>query len=251
LNYIKDIKKQETPQYIITEKCIKVDEKENIFILTTDNNLFKYNQQGIFIYKKNYNTWFSAYSLENNFYPIDDKVIYYDKKKNIRVIDEKGNTLDEKLSLETLAAINATQTSKSMPTIQETETKKYMDQNKIYYSAGNLQLGDFEAFKKYFEFKKQSGLTNNTRSQSSPTNWKLYKVSDFIGYDKDNNSYWMGKYENVNVILVITSDGDILDIFKNTISSSNLGLTLAPSGDIYFMSLGNGGVTFYKITRRW
>jgi hypothetical protein len=251
INFLNEVKLQDTGMYNITEEFIKVDENENVFILTTDNNLYKYDKQGVLVYKKNYNTWFGAYDQSENFFPIDNKVFYYDKKKNIRAIDEQGNTLDEAKSLEAFNSIQSSKISKSQPTIQETTIKKYMDEKKLIYKDGKPFISDFDVVKKFYDFKQKSGFVNSTRGTSTPTDWKAYKINNFIGYDKDNNSYWTGEYDKIKVIIIISPDGNLCDFFRNRISYSGIGIGLAPSGDLYYMSLGDGGVSFYKITRRW
>jgi hypothetical protein len=126
-----------------------------------------------------------------------------------------------------------------------------MNEKKLLYLNGNLYINDFDAFKKYYDFIRQNGLGSNNRGISTPTNWKQFIMYKCIGYDRDKNSYWAGAYEKTEMIFIISPEGFILDSFKNRIGSFGAGIILAPSGDIYFMSLGNGGVSFYKITRRW
>ena len=50
------------------------------------------------------------------------------------------------------------------------------------------------------------------------------------------------------IILIFSVNGNLIDVFYNNLSHS---IQVAPNGDLYGMVLGNGGVTFYKITRRW
>jgi hypothetical protein len=97
---------------------------------------------------------------------------------------------------------------------------------------------------KYFE------LYNKDKKRNKLIDFDIeYAISNFIGFDEEDNVYWLGRH-NGYIIIIFSAQGTVLDVFKYN-NRKFFNPKVAPSGDIYFWNIDNEAVSFYKINRRW
>jgi hypothetical protein len=238
---------------------IKIGDDKNITALGMNKDIIKFSKNGDIIFK------IDSYKLPDqvtnyyNFFPFASYILFYDKntENSAFLIDDSGKIFDKNKSTEEIKRINQTNESTLVTKkgdvskqLSNEITKKYG----VVESRGRILSTNIEVHRDYF--KKMKELQKVEKSiplteDNIPDNLSTFKNIIFIGFDKDNNSYWKAKTkDNAKIIIVCSPIGAIVDYFSNPLEWSLE--TVAPSGDVYFLGKAEEqGRTFYKITRRW
>jgi hypothetical protein len=244
---------------------IKISENNDIYLMSQNCKMVKMDSEGNDSYKM-YATKISRQVFSNiNFFPVDNNLFFYDPENKLRLIDEQGKILDSKQAKAVLQQNIITKGNGNFKNVTGgTEINKYIDENDLLCINDKVFHPDFSVFEKYNQFKRT--VTVNKKAETVKeqsfdlSSLKLFGYL-FIGYDKDNNSYWSARrsvaspdtsqndYENI--IIVYDNAGNIIDIHKNKLSHDHVSVSSA--GDLYFMLSGIRikGVAFYKIARKW
>jgi hypothetical protein len=258
-NYLGEIK---TRNSILADR-IKISNNSDIYFMCRGSEMVKMDSAGNDSYKMYATQISSQVFINDNFFPIDNYLFFYDSTNKLRLIDKKGKIED---SDQTKTILQQVLTSRSRKNFENTTNganiNNYIEEKGLLCIDNKVLHPDFSIYEKYNQFKKAlaMGKSTETAIEIDLSSLQLHSYL-FIGYDKDNNSYWSSlktiklpdtnKKEYENIIIVFNNFGNIININKNTISHNNVSVSSA--GDLYFMIEGVrvGGVAFYKITRRW
>ena len=83
--------------YVFGSRVIKVDDNQNIIALDGENNLIKINQEGELILLLDNIILPMQVTGLYNFFPFEDKIIYYNNQNNLTFINSSGEKIDQKL----------------------------------------------------------------------------------------------------------------------------------------------------------
>ena len=259
--YLGEIKNRDS-KYV---NRFKVSNNNEIYFIFSDFEILKLNFQGNNIYSVYGNQISNILFTNDNFFPVDNYLFFYDPENKLRLIDEQGKILDSKQTKAVLQQNIITKGNGNFKNVTGgTEINKYIDENDLLCINDKVFHPDFSVFENYNQFKRTVTVNKSTETDKEQSfdmsSLKLFGHL-FIGYDKDNNSYWsalrsvalpdsiQNDYENI--IIVYDNAGNIIDIHKNKLSHDHVSVSSA--GDLYFMLSGIRikGVAFYKIARRW
>ena len=241
MNYIKEIKHNEKKRYFSFANNLKIDNIENLYLTSNNGLLTKFDNKG--------NKFFRIFDINKENYIINNFIFYYDGNKKIHAIDETGNILDNTTAKEKLKKEKIKKNENN--STNDIQIEIFVEENELILLDGKLLINDFSVHQKYYKIRKnQSVKKNNSEEEINLANFRVYKI---FGYDNNINCYWGAYYgegiKQREVVLVFNKNGLLINIFYNTING--LDLQVAPNGDLYGMVLGDGGVSFYKITRKW
>jgi len=258
LNFLGEIKNRS----VMYADSIKISDNEDIYLLCNDLELLKINAQNEVVYSVYGIKISSRVFRNNNYFPVDNYVFFYNSKNELFLINDKGEIVEKTATKQVLSQI-LTQNN----ALKETEnslysySKKFAEDNNLLIIDNKLYNPSITEHENYFKFKKQviNNKSDEINSENTLTSLNLVAYL-FIGYDQDNNSYWRGfqksevkeeQNKNEDVIIILDDFGNVLDYFSFDRNISNV--CISSAGDFYFMITGVkvNGVAFYKIPHRW
>jgi hypothetical protein len=247
--------------YVAHAYKIIVDDDKNIiaFVYEPSAGLIKIDKNGKELFKVGKKDLSDEVLGPHEYFTYKDYVFFYDNKtqEKITFIDNKGNFLKGTLASGKLKEINSSATMKSTSS-GNTYLDNFADDKKIVQNGNRLISGNFDQYREFYKMKKEkstktgnvAGQKTNSEKYSDILNSLIDKM--LIGFDKDSNSYWSCWTNTKGIIVVMNSEGGVLDAFGLSLRQSLL--SVAPSGDIYLLNVigePNNTIGFYKITRRW
>jgi hypothetical protein len=285
LNYVKSIKEEGKRTFIDKSQTLMIDEHGSMYYSFPDSGLFKLDKGGKRIYYIDAHDLPKNVIYKNALFLIDDEAYYYGDDDKIRLIAKDGALEDTESAfarLEEHSINNKMKTTSIDPQIELTSEKKkiFTDirKEKHYILTDDCAyISDAKRAREYFKqirtvrdyvYKSESNKPDNTQYDELPTN------TSFISYDDDHNGYWMGEVMDGKgafeyYILVYSKYGEFLDAFyygaQKYVKQNNQTfierdarypttgaiITIAPSGDVYFLMGNEKEYTFYKVTRSW
>ena len=229
---------------------ILVDENENLICITSTKGLIKISSNGERLYMTDENILPShTRSMKNYFFLNNDKILFYDNKKNIKSISEDGKEESNEVTFAylkklELQEINSEFSSGIGPETELTEFQQGVIQS-VKAEKKNILIGDklyqssFYKNREYFEKLQQKELKvvegQQPLSEETKTSLKSRGITPesdkvvldldkydfyFIEYDKDHNSYWKAEQKKAekavkkHLIVIFSRYGELLDAFQ-------------------------------------
>jgi len=255
-NFIKELTGYFTKlkKNIYFAEAMEIDKNENLILVKRENGLIKINQEGEEVFFIEKNKLPESVFYKDNFYPIDDNILFYDKNNKIKSINKEGKIIDE---IKTKEIIDKTKNKKNIEDETMKEIANYAEENNFLCFDEKILLSDFNKFKKIKDKIKQNEDKSNLIKKELEIDWANLDSTRHIGFDEDKNNYWISSLRNEQlkwIIIVFSKKGELLDCFYSLTGFASV----APSGDVYIMDSVNilrdpnyKGVTFYKISRQW
>lgn len=239
----------------ITHKMLITEKKEIIIYIV---------YQGLFLIKTEQNkidrifdTWFRFDDLGiNNYFYMDNYIIYYDINKNIKFATKEGKlfTVEESLNLLETINIIKSETNKNIDPFLK-DKKNFFKNKKIAIIGDKILSTSYNVHNKYYTAIKEEAenINRNVKSEVILPD-KIYNRI-FINYDENNNSYWYFDLpEEKRIIVVLDKYGNILDAF---LTLNNAIYDIAFNGDVYILETdiaeveANKGYKLYKVENNW
>ena len=225
----------------------KIDKNNNIIAKITGEGIRKINNSGNLVFKVN--NLPRAVTSVNNFFIHNDKILFYDDKKNIKSISVEGII---ETSQETQTYLNGLDLQKEnsgyrsgigpeteLTEVQQGVIQTFKSEKKGIIIGDKLYQASFYKNREYFEklqqkelkiVEGQQSLTEETQKNLlsrgiTPESDKVMLDIDkydlyFIDYDKNHNSYWKAKQKKAvkavkkHLIVIFSRYGELLDAFQ-------------------------------------
>lgn len=248
-NYSEQIKIKDDEEYDISDSYkILVDEYENI--IRTYSDILKTDKKGNILFQLNPSEINSDY---NSYFVYEDYLIYYDKKYIYHFINNDGNILDKEKENKILDAMKTKYkgTLRDDPGLQD-KLDEYIYDNNLILMGDRLLSKSKSKYKKYFNFIREN-IKDRVIKDKITVNLNIILLYNLLGFDKYDNSYWMGAKSSTEadefIIVVFSKYGEVLDCFY---IDYDFGYPdVSPDGDLYNYSCSENGHTVYKIKNVW
>ncbi|MBN2536639.1 MAG: hypothetical protein JXB88_27400, partial [Spirochaetales bacterium] len=187
-------------------------------------------------------------------YFIDKYAFYYDNKKKIGCINNKGELFGQEKALEILEKQEGWMEGFFTNTPHEDKFKTFLNSNNLIYINSKLYIRDIITFEQYISIIKTNFKGTKFIKDIHNQNMAGIRIIKFNGFDNENNYYFEGRYKQGNrnylLLLIYSKYGQLLDCFYNPIG---IGYKIIANGDILFMSSDKESVRFLKIAAasRW
>ena len=261
---------------------LKVDKDYNLYYSFADLGLIKTDISGNQIYKVDHKKLPAQVKFNDNFFPLENKVLIYNDQHEVEMINSAGVIEKPDVAKRQMQALSLQEETKqtnlaggiSVPDEVKRGIDPLKNDNKHILINDKFYSTDFLKNKEYFEQIKS--VREHVKSEKVSRGIRPIKEISIdldkysmrlIGYDDEHNSYWRGIKDKVKhtkdlAVIVFSKYGELLDAFNygqyfhnepNTelYKTTESVIAVAPSGDVYFLVGSKEKYTMYKVERKW
>jgi hypothetical protein len=189
-------------------------------------------------------------------------IFFYDKEGYVRGVDPNGKVMGNAEATQALRKMNERSgAAGKMSESAKTDNEQFSDRKHIMVGDRYLPRSwdELRDSRKELTVKSPAvpGQAPNKKSVELDVGKLGLAVTRFLGFDKDENLYYIfATPESDYGVLVSSKYGDTLDVFyvnkRGDPKSISVSLcSVAPNGDIYFLTYKDPDYVFYRLKRRW